>query len=119
MVDELGCHLAVTGIFNGQLDGHFQHALAKERHPGGTVRLLQVTASGQRSAAVEDADIVQAEEAAFKQVLAEPVFAVHPPREIQHQLAERTSEELGVAAATESLFRAVEEESRPCVYRRI
>ena len=72
----------------GQLDGDLQHVLAEEGHPGGAVGLLQVAAGGQRSAAVEDADVVEAEEAALEDVLAEAVLAVDPPGEVQQQLVE-------------------------------
>ena len=72
----------------GEFHGEFQHVLAEEGHPGRAVRLLQVAAGGQRGAAVEDADVVEAEEAALEDVLAEAVLAVHPPGEVQQQLVE-------------------------------
>ena len=58
----------------------------EEGHPRGAVRLLQIAAGRQRRAAVEDADVVEAEEAALEHVLAEPVLAVHPPGEVQQSL---------------------------------
>src|SRR5208282_5237533 len=74
---------------------------------------------GQRGTAVEDADVVQPEEATFKQVLAKPVFPVHPPTEVQDQLGKRPLEELEVAFSCKGLLRPVEEDRRPGVYRRI
>ena len=47
-----------------------QHVLAEQRHPRGAVGLLQISARGQRRAAVEDADVVQTQEAALEDVLA-------------------------------------------------
>ena len=66
-----------------------EHVLAEQRHPGGAVSLLQMAAGGQRRAAVEDANVVQPQKAAFKEVLAEAVFAVHPPTEVQRSAFEK------------------------------
>ena len=51
---------------------------------------------GQRRAAVEHADVVEAEEAALEHVLAVAILAVHPPGEVQQQLVERALQELEV-----------------------
>ena len=93
------------------------HVLAEEGHPGRAVRLLQVAAGGQRGAAVEDADVVEAEEAPFEDVLAEAVLAVHPPGEVQQQLVERRPEEIEVGLAAQGLLGAVQEERRKGVDR--
>jgi hypothetical protein len=61
-----------------------------------------MAARGQRSAAVKDTDVVEAEEAAFKDVLAEAVLAVHPPGKVQHQLVERLPEEIEIRFAAQS-----------------
>ena len=45
-----------------------------------------MAAGGQRRAAVEDADVVEAEEAALEDVLALGVLAVHPPGELSSSL---------------------------------
>ena len=45
-----------------------EHVLAEERHPGRAVRLLEVAAGRQRGAAVEHADVVEAEEPALEHV---------------------------------------------------
>jgi hypothetical protein len=52
---------------------------AVEGHPRRAVRLLEVAAGGERLGAVEDADVVEAEEAAREDVLSLGVLAVHPP----------------------------------------
>ena len=51
-----------------QSDSHQVQAV--HRHPAGAVRLVDVAARGQRSAAIEDADVIQAEEAALENVAA-------------------------------------------------
>ncbi len=76
-----------------QLDGHGQHHGAVEGHPGGAVGLLQHAAAGQRPRAVEDPDVVQAQEAAGKQVLAAGVLAIDPPGEVDQELLEGGGEE--------------------------
>src|SRR2546429_6222588 len=45
------------------------HVLTEQGHPGRAVRLLQVAAGRKRGAAVEDADVVETEEASFEHVL--------------------------------------------------
>jgi hypothetical protein len=51
--------------------------------------------------------------------MAEAVFAVHPPTEVQHQLRKGAFEELDVAFAMQCLFGAVQEYRSPGMYRRI
>ena len=72
---------------------------------------------GQRGAAVEDADVVEAEEASFEDVLAEAVLAVDPPGEVQQELVEGRLEEVHVRFAAQGLLGAVQEERRPGVDR--
>jgi hypothetical protein len=74
---------------------------------------------GQWSAPVEDANVIQAQEATFEYVLAEAVFAVHPPTEVQHQFRKGILEKLQVAFAPEPLFGAVQEDVCPGVHGRI
>ena len=102
---------------DGELTRELQHVLAEEGHPRRAVRLLQVAAGGKRGAAVEDADVVEAEEAPLEDVLAEPVLAVHPPGEVQQQLVERRLEEIDVHLAAQGLLGAVQEERREGVDR--
>ena len=118
MLDELEGHLLIDRVLLGQDEGDLQHALAVERHPRRAVGLLQRAAGRQRRAAVEDADIVEAEEAAGEDVAARRVLAVDPPVEVQHQAVERVLEELAVLAA-ELLLVLVQPQRGPGVDRRI
>ena len=54
---------------------------------------------GQRRAAVEDADVVQPEEAALEDVVALGVLAIDPPGEVEQQLVEDALQEGAVARA--------------------
>ena len=117
MLRELQDHVLVGGVVGGELHGEFQHVLAEEGHPGRAVRLLQVAAGGKRGAAVEDADVVEAEEAPLEDVLAEAVLAVHPPGEVQQELVERRLEEIQVRLAAQGLLGAMQEERRKGVDR--
>ena len=98
---------------DGELPGEFQHVLAEEGHPGGAVRLLEVAAGGERGAAVEDADVVEAEEAPLEDVLAEAVLAVDPPGEVQQELIERPLEEIQVYCRRAGPFRCDAETGSP------
>ena len=96
-----------------------QHVLAEQGHPRRAVRLFEVTSGRQRGAAVEHANVVEAEEPALEDVLAEPVLAVDPPGEVQHELVERRPEEIDVHLASQRLLGAMEEQRRKGVDRRV
>ena len=91
MVSKLDGHVFVEGVVGCQLETDLQHVLAEECDPRSAVSLLEVATGRQRRATVKDTDVVQSKEAAFKEVLAKAVFAVHPPAEVQHQLRKRPS----------------------------
>ena len=66
-------------------------------------------AGRKRGAAIKDADVVEPEEAALEDVLAEAVLAIHPPGEVQDELVERRLEEIEVDFASQRLLGAMEE----------
>src|SRR5262249_31781245 len=100
MLVELRGELLVDRIVQRQLQRDLEHALAIESHPRGAVRLLEVAAGGQRRAPVEDADVVEPEEAALEDVLAVAILAVDPPREVHEELLENFLQEREIALAT-------------------
>src|SRR4051812_19891162 len=63
MLEKLGGYVLVRRVAIGELERHRQHGRRIEGHPGGTVRLLQVTTSRQRLGAVEYADVVETQKA--------------------------------------------------------
>src|SRR5947209_6375656 len=79
-----------------QLERDREHIQAEHAHPGGAVGLLEVAAGGQGRAAVEYADVVEAQEAALEDIAALGVLAVDPPGEVEEQLVEDALEELTV-----------------------
>ena len=107
------------GSWAASLEREFQHVLAEQRHPCRAVRLLEVAAGGQRGTAVEDADVVETEEASFEHILAEAVLAVHPPGEVQQELVERRLEEIDVRLAAQGLLGAVQKQGCKGVDRRV
>ena len=111
VLDELEDHVLVGRVVGGELDRELQHVLAEEGHPRRAVRLLEVAAGRQRGAAVEDADVVEAEEAALEHVLAEAVLAVDPPGEVQQQLVEDRLQEVDVRLAAQGLLGAMQEQA--------
>src|SRR5262249_27216675 len=119
MLDELDDHVFVGGIVLDDLHRELEHVLREQRHPCRAVRLLQMASGGKRGTAVEDPDVVEAEEPSFEDVLAEAVLAVHPPREVQRELLERRLEEVDVYLTAEGLLRAMQKERRPGVYGRV
>ena len=111
MLEEGKGVLLVVRVVVGQHEGDLDHVLAVEGHPGGPVGLLQGPARGERS---EDADVVEAEEAAREDVAALRILAVHPPVEVEHQAVERALQEREVLAAEVSLH-LVQVQGRPGV----
>ena len=88
-------------------------------HPCGAIRLVDTAARGQRRRAVEDADVVQPEETALKNVAAVGVLAVHPPREVQQQLMEHELQEVAIRLARNRSIDFINAPCRPCVNRRV
>jgi hypothetical protein len=93
VLGELGRHVVVALVVRGELDGDLDHALAEERHPGRAVRLLEVPAGRERRGAIEDADVVEAEEPTLDGALPESILPVHPPEEVGDELPEGAPEE--------------------------
>ena len=84
-------------IVLGELQRDAHQVEAVHRHPARAVGLVDVAARRQRRAAVEDADVVQAEEAALEDVAPLGVLPVDPPGEVQHQLVEHALEKREVS----------------------
>ena len=113
VLEELERHVHVGRVVQRQLHADIEHVQAEERHPRGAVGLFEVAAGRQRRAAVEDADVVQAEEAALEGVLARAVLAVEPPGEVEQQLLEAALEPDDVALARARLFQSIGEDRGP------
>ncbi len=119
VLEELGGDVLVDVIVQRQLQGDAQHVEREHRHPAGGVGLVEPDALGQRRAAVEHADIVQAEEAALEDVPARHVLAVDPPGEVQQQLVKDALQENQVGLAAALAIDLVNAPRRPGVHRRI
>ena len=103
----------------GELGGDLQHPLAVERHPRRAVGLLERATAGQRRRAIEDPDVVQAEEPALEQVAVVGVLAVDPPGEVRQQPVEHPRQELAVALAPDLGLALVHVQRRPRGHRRV
>src|SRR5205823_13009625 len=99
MFEELRGHVFVYRIGLREFQRHGKHGEAIKSHPRGAVRLLEKSAGRQRFRAVENADVIEPEETARKEVVAFGVFAVHPPGEVEQQLLEHAFKKRGVALA--------------------
>src|SRR6478609_7549602 len=79
MLDKLECELVERRIGAREFHRDLSHVLAIQRHPGGAIRLFKVPAAGKGIAAIEDPNVVKAEEPSFKDILPKTVFPVNPP----------------------------------------
>src|SRR5205085_9970664 len=68
MLEELYRDVLVDPVFHGQSERDTQQVQRVHRHPRGAVRLIDMAAGRQRRAAVEDADIVEAEKTALEDI---------------------------------------------------
>src|SRR5215468_6687746 len=100
MLEEFARHVFVGGVLARELQRDGQHVEAVHAHPASCVRLLDVTAGRQRRASVEDADIVEAEEADLKNISAFGIFAIHPPGEVEQEFLEDALQKQSDARAT-------------------
>src|SRR4051812_36125580 len=73
----------------------------------------------QRGAAIEDADVVESQETALEHVVTVTVRLIHPPREVESELAEHRLEKPEVAAAAQQALGAIAPQRRPGVNRRV
>ena len=97
MLEELGGDRLVGRPGLRELERDRQHVETEQTHPGGSVGLLEPPALAQVGpAAIEHADVVQAEEAPLKRVAALGVLAVDPPGEVEQQLVKDLFEKVGV-----------------------
>ena len=120
MLEELGGDVLVDMVGRRQFERDPHQVERVHRHPGGAVRLVDVSAGRQLRAAVEDADIVEPEEPALEDVAPLGVLAVHPPGEVQHQLVEDAFEKGDVALAAMRLaVDLIDPPCRPAVHRRV
>ena len=83
MLPELARDVFVGGVFAGQFQRDGQQIQRIHRHPTGAVRLLYMSAGRQRLASIEQADVVQSEEPALKNIAPFRVLPVHPPGEVE------------------------------------
>ncbi len=119
VLEELDPQIDVHRIFLGQLQGDAHQVQGIGGHPGGAVGLVQVIARRQRGRAVEEGDVVQAEEAALEDVAAFGVLAVDPPGEIQQQLVEDALQEDAITHSGQGFLLQVDVPGRPGMHRRI
>ena len=78
-----------------------------------------MASGGQGLGAIEDPDVVQAEEPAFKDIHSIRVLAVDPPGETQQQFVEDLLQELAIGLAPPPFFDLVNTPSGPGVDRRV
>src|SRR5262249_39352771 len=119
VIEELQGHVDVRAIVERQLQRDLQHRLGVERHPRGGVRLFQMPARPQRRAAIEDADVVQAEKAALEYAASGGVLAVDPPGEVDQQLVVDVAQEFEIGVAAAPSVQLVEEIRGPGMNGRI
>ena len=119
MLEELAGDVLVGAIVFGQIEGEGQHVQAVHGHPTGAVGLFDDAAGGQRGGAIEDADVVEAEEASFEDVIAGGVFAIDPPGEVHQQLVKAAFEEGEVGFAVQAAVDLKDAMDGPGVDRRV
>ena len=119
MLEEFVGEIFVDRIFGRKLQRDAHHRQRIGRHPGGAVGLVEPAAERQRLAHVEQADVVEAEEAALKYVAPARVLAVDPPGEVQQQLVKQAFEKLEVADAGRLAVVLVDLQRRPGVHGRV
>ncbi len=119
VLPELARDVLVGRVLAREFQGDGHQVEAVHRHPARAVGLLDEAAAGQRLAAVEDADVVEAQEAALENVLALGVLAVHPPGEIQQQLVKDALQKLAVGLAAALGLDLVHAPRGPGMHRRI
>src|SRR5262245_21569773 len=107
MLEEFARDVFVGRVLACELQRDCQHVEAVHAHPASCVRLLYVTAGWQGRAAVKDADIVETEEAALKDISALGIFAIHPPSEVEQKFLKDAFQKHSVAHTAAFFFNFV------------
>ncbi len=94
----------IGGIVFGEFECDVHQVQAIHPHPTGCVRLFQYCAAGKKGTAIKDADIIEAQESAFKDIIAFSVFAINPPGEIQQQLVKNAFEKRAILTTPDFLL---------------
>ena len=120
MAKKLYGHFFIYRVVQAQFQGDAHHIQRIHRHPGRTVGLIDVPPGRQWLAAIEDADIVESEEPALKNIEFLDVFTVNPPGKVEHHLVEDLFKkgEIAVASAL-GTFHLEDTPAGPGVDRRI
>ena len=113
VVEETLGDIGVLRLFPGQGHTHLQQAEAEGRHPGGAITLLNAAAIGQGITAIKDPDVVEAEEAPLKHVVAGAVVAVSPPAVLEDEFAHGAAQKGQIAKALLVAFNLKNPQGRP------
>ena len=119
VLEKLRGRRLVSLVLPRQLERDAHHVQAKHPHPARAVGLLKRRPVGQFLAAVQDGDVVEAEEAALENVVALAVHLVDPPREVHQQLVEAALEEIAVRFAAADAVHVVNAPHGPRVDGRV
>ena len=119
VLEELARHVLVARIQAAELHGDLEQVQTVHSHPARAVGLLDESADRELRAAIEDADVVETEEASLKDVVPREVLAVDPPGEVQQELVEDLLEEHRIDAAAVALLDLVDAPGRPRVHGRV
>src|SRR6516162_5430720 len=115
MFEELAGYTFISGVLTSEFERDGKHVQAVHTHPAGAIGLFKVTAGGERSRAVEYADVVETKEPALENVHTFGVLAIHPPGEIQQKLVEGAFEEIAVRFAADAFLNLINTPGRPSV----
>ena len=105
ILHELRGHGLIRRILSGQLERNAEQVEAVHRHPGRSVRLVNIAAHARGNvAAVEDADVVEPDKTALENIVADLIFTIHPPGEVRRELSKHSLQKLAVTFAVHLPF---------------
>src|SRR5690606_32652675 len=113
VLKEFRGNVLVRPAMLGKLQRHVEHVEAVEAHPPRAVRLFEHAARGQGLGAVEEANVVEPQEAALEDVLAFLVLTVDPPGEVHEEFLEHALKEVEILYAVHLALDLEDTERRP------
>ena len=119
VVNEALTGIGILRLLSAQLHRNVEQIEAEGSHPGRAIALLDAAAIGQGKAAVKHGDVVEAEEAAFKHVVAGAIVSVCPPAVFEQQLAQGGPQKRLICLAALLAVDLVDPHCRPGADRRI
>ena len=119
MLEELDSKPFVNSIFFSKFECNAHEVKAKHAHVPARIRLFKNRAIRHFHAAIDNGNVVHAQESAFKNIVALAVNLVDPPSKVDDKFVETSFEKITVCFPSLGSLHVINTPNRPSMNRRI